>query len=347
MTKSSVPGPAGEVEKQVRSLLNKWRRFDEAKQFLEDHISAHPEDPSAHKIYSVLLARMGDGEGGIEQIEIALQLAPDELEMHSRRVDIYAGQERLDKLEDLYRTAVSDEPRRAAFRVALALICARTGRMDEAREHAQQAVNLAPEEPLALRALGEAQYEKAMALIRPDPSAAELMFQECVTTLENLASRFVSPHGEWHFYAARCMEQFAARSREINGLFRDGMDFMELRALSSAMKHYVLAGKQDAERLVDQELRRVEADLWTFGRPQQMAQVARDFRMKGELSLALEILTLSLQREPEQGVAYHELALTFEVTGDKQSAWRYSRRALEESPENREYQATFQRLDLH
>lgn len=341
----SVPGPADAVEKHVRSLLNKWGRFDEAKQFLENHISAQPKDPSAHKILSVLLARMGDGEGGMKQIEIALQLAPDEIEMHSRRVDIYAGQERLDELEGLYRTAIVDDPHRATFRVALALICARTGRMDEAREQAQQAVNLAPEEPLALRALAEAQYEKAMALIQPDSNSARSVFQDCVRTLELLASRFVSPHGEWHFYAARCMEQFAMRSYESNPILRDGMDFMELQALGSAMRHYLLTREQDADRLIDRDLKRVEGAILTFGRPQQLAQVARDFRMKNELSLALEILTLSLQRQPEQGIAHHELALTFEVIGDKHSAWRYSRRALEESPENRDYQATFRRLD--
>ncbi len=337
--------PADANEKEVRSLLNAGRLGD-AKQFLEQRIAENPTDPGVRSLYSILLAKAGDLDGAIEQIETATRLAPEDIGVHFRRVDQYTSANRLDELKVIYESAIAEDPFRAAPRVGLALTYSRMGRTDEAAQQAQEAVTLAADDPFPRRVLAEAQFNTAVALVAPDWDAAWAAFQDCATTLNRLAYEFPDPHGQWHFYAAKCMEEFAMLSYQTNPPFMGGMDIQELQLLGWAMKHLLRAREQDPERVVDPYMNRIDSTIRAFARPQQLAEVARVFRKQNDLSIALGMLTVSLQMQPEQGYAYSELALTMDAMGDRMGARNYIAQAMQYDPNNEEYLEVKRRLDL-
>jgi tetratricopeptide (TPR) repeat protein len=343
----SKPEDSDIVENKVRELLNERRR-DEAKAFLEDHLARNPKDARARALYAILLVVLGNRSKAMEEVESAVADAPHDVDVHFRLVDIYTGADRLSELRIRYEKGIADEPFQPALRAGLALVYNRLGRSDEASQQALEAVRLAPQEVLPLRVLAESQFAIAMSRLGSDWDAAWTAFQECTNTLNRLAAQPGSPQNksQWLYYVAQCLERFAVGSFQSNPPLIGGMESSELFLLATAAGRYRQAQEHDPGRVTKEDQNRVGNIIQAFGQPEQMARAARYLRTDGDLSGAIVMLTLSLQKQPNQGAAYCELAWTMDAMGDREGARQEIQRALEFEIDNPEYREAKRLLDM-
>jgi tetratricopeptide (TPR) repeat protein len=342
-----TPQDSDLVENKVSALLN-GRQRDEAKVFLKEHLARSPKDARARALYAILLVVFGNRSQAIEEVETAVADAPLNIDVHFRLVDIYTGANRLSELLVRYEKAISDEPFQPALRAGLALVYNRLGRSDEASQQALEAVRLAPQEVLPLRVLAESQFAIAMSQLRSDWDAAWTAFQDCANTLNRLAAQPGSPQNksQWSYFVAQCLERFAVGSFQSNPPLMAGMESNELFLLARAADAYRQAQEHDPGRVTTADQNRVGEIIRAFGQPEQMAQAARYLRADGDLSGAIVMLTLSLQKQPNQGTAYSELAWTMDALGDRERARQEIQRALQFEPDNPEYREAERLLDM-
>ncbi|HEY5175002.1 MAG TPA: hypothetical protein VII95_05500 [Terriglobales bacterium] len=180
----------------------------------------------------------GRDDEAASQIELALQIAPDSLDAHFRLVDIYTRMGKLSELTARLAKDSLDDPFRAAPRLALSIVYARTGRFDEAIHQAQEGLLLSNSDELAFRVLAEAQMGKAHSSLRDNWDGAWLAFQDGALTLGRLANIDSAQQGQWLSFAAQWFERFAMDSHRTNPPFIGTMDPRELTILAHAAQYY-------------------------------------------------------------------------------------------------------------
>lgn len=333
----SEPSDSEIVERQVRAFLNE-QKPDEANAFMEDHLARYPSDARARALYAVLQLVAGNLEKALAEVEKAVAAAPHDVDVHLRLADVYTRLDRLPELLARYENQIAEQPFQPALRAGLALVYNRLGRSDQAAQQALEGVRMAPSDALLIRVLAEAQFNISMSRLRTDWDAAWTAFQECATTLVRLVAQPVSPQrkSEWTNFMAQCLERFAMTSFESNPPLMGGMESNELYLLARAVRSYRQAQEYDAGRVTTDAQNRIGDIMLAFGQPQQMARAARDLRNEGDLSGTILVLTLSLQKQPDQAAAYCELAWTMDAMGDREGARKYIQRALEFEPDNPE-----------
>lgn len=100
--------------------------------------------PDAHVRRAAAQLQSGDAEGGVASLSRALELDPDHAAAHHVLGTYHALNGRTTEAESEWRTALAADPRLTATRVNLASLLLATGREAEAREHAQIALELEP-----------------------------------------------------------------------------------------------------------------------------------------------------------------------------------------------------------
>jgi tetratricopeptide (TPR) repeat protein len=284
-----------------------------------------------------------ENEKARAQFERAIELFPEEIEPHLRLVDFCAGTGELKPLAKKYEKAISEQPRLAALRTALALIYSRQGRLDEAIQHGLEGSRLASGQELALRILAEVQLARATSLLRTNWDGAWLAFEDCAATLGQLTNLDSDQSAQWLEYAGRSFESFAEQSHRTNPPLPGGMDAQEVLALITAMRYYEKAGEQDPLRGVGRNAERVFQTISVLGQPKQLNIVADHLISGGFQADAMLVLTLSLRQDPDQAGAHHQLARLFTLTGptgEMKQAVQHAKRAVEIEPNNSAFKQT-------
>lgn len=150
-------------------------RFEEAEAIMRQALALYPDDPTLHLGLGVVLRKQGSLKGAVTCFEDAIKLDPQWASPWFERGQTFESGGAIADAEADYREALRREPGNPGFMAALAGVCARQGRLDEAVGLAEAALQAAPGLPAARRALAQIALERKQ-------------FAEALELLEN---------GEW------------------------------------------------------------------------------------------------------------------------------------------------------
>jgi tetratricopeptide (TPR) repeat protein len=346
--KHPLPDTDYEPERMVRELLSQ-QKLEEARRFLEERLASNPACCNLLCLYGVLLFHSKEPEKARAQFERAIQLFPSAMEPHLRLVDLCTATGQLDALLVRYQRAIDEEPLLPAFRIALSLVCCRKGRLDEAIQQALEGARLAPGEELPLRNLAEVRLAKAVSLLPTNWDGAWQVFQDCATTLNLLTQIDSNQSGQWLDYAGKSFESFAEQSFQCNPSLMGGIGAEELSSLVSALFFFERAQAKDPDRTSSCSARRVLDTIRALAHPRELNLVAARLVTNASPQKALLLLGLSLEKDPDQAEAHHELARLLYLSGGPgggKEALVHARRAVEIDPANPKYQPTVRFLLL-
>jgi tetratricopeptide (TPR) repeat protein len=338
---------ARELKMRVRRLLN-GQDVVGARRLLEERVAQEPGDWRARCLLGAVLDAQSDPRGARALYLAAMEIAPHELDPFFRLADSHRRTDELDALVAHYRERLDNEPFHAGVRLVLALAFAWTGRAPDAIQQALEAVALAPDDELPVRALAEAQNIHAHRLLDENWDGAWLAFADCMTTLLRLTRLDAEDAGQYLAYAGLLFENFAMASYRANPPLFGGMEFRELELLAHAIRFYERAGEQDPTRAEAAQRAAAQAQqiIIRLGSPEQLTTAAEHLRLDAWPEEALLLLALSLRLAPERADTLHQMALVLRERGPdrREQACALVRRAIELDPGNASYRQTEQTL---
>jgi tetratricopeptide (TPR) repeat protein len=110
----------------------------------------------AHRHLAPALLATGDGDGAAATLQRALELAPDDVDLHLDLGKVYTQLGRVDDALATYAAAMTLAPERADLHHDLAYARLASGQVDDAIAGFERALELAPGDALALANLGQA-----------------------------------------------------------------------------------------------------------------------------------------------------------------------------------------------
>lgn len=157
----------------ARALLGQ-QRAGEARAELERvaHSGAHAQRRAdAHELLASLRAAAGDREGAISELRAVLAEDGDRVARRLDLADLLVSVGELGEAEGSLRTSLGSQPGSIRAHHNLAVILARTDRVEEAIGHLEEAVRLAPGDPQIRRTLDLLRVERGEpGHVRDDPT---------------------------------------------------------------------------------------------------------------------------------------------------------------------------------
>jgi len=138
--------------------LHQDGQLSEADRVFRSVLSSSPKHPMALNYLGALTYQLGKVEPAIRLLKQAVSVMPDYAEAQWNLANVYAQQERWSDAEACCRTALKFEPFAPPLLVTLADALRSQGRVDEAIEHYQQALNAKPNFAMGHNNLGSAYY---------------------------------------------------------------------------------------------------------------------------------------------------------------------------------------------
>jgi len=138
----------------------------EALSAARDAVSAQPHDPIAQRLLAAALRLSGDREGALIAIDQALDLAPDDANLHLERAGLLLQERQLDEAQAALARAIGLDPNQFPAYVLQAQLALGRGDLDEVDRLVRTAARIAPEHPQV------AAIEGTLALRRGDSERA-------------------------------------------------------------------------------------------------------------------------------------------------------------------------------
>jgi tetratricopeptide (TPR) repeat protein len=128
-------------------MLAKFGHNEEAIKLFQDLLKRHANDENlvkiAHSNLSIIYVNQGDYAKGEAELEILFQRTPEDAGVNNDLGYLYAEQgKNLEKAESMIRKAVREEPERAAYLDSLGWVLFKRGKIKDALEPLQKAVEL-------------------------------------------------------------------------------------------------------------------------------------------------------------------------------------------------------------
>jgi putative PEP-CTERM system TPR-repeat lipoprotein len=147
-----MPGNAG-VQKKAATVLYLAGQFEDVRSRLKTVLDNNPKDVDAQLLYANSLVGLRDLEGGIREIEEAIEIDPAHATTYTNLAILKLAQGQRQAAREAFEKAVELDPKSVRARLAMAQFHLATGEVPAAEKMLRQALALDAKDPLANRAL--------------------------------------------------------------------------------------------------------------------------------------------------------------------------------------------------
>ena len=147
-----LPGDA-DVQKRAATFLFMAGQFEDVRTRVEAVLKRNPSDIEAQLLYANALVGLRDLEGGVREIEEAVQLDPQHAATYTNLALLRLAQGQRQAAQEAFKRAVEIDPKSIRARLALAHFDMATGNLALAEESLKVALTLDARDSLANRAL--------------------------------------------------------------------------------------------------------------------------------------------------------------------------------------------------
>lgn len=304
-------------------------RLDEAVEAFRRAVEARPDYGEARRSLALALARRGEHEAAIRELETALEDDSGNVWLHLDLGNVYRAQERLDEAAGALRRAVELAPDFAAARFNLGSLLVALERWEEAREHLAATVALEPENARARHLLAVAKHrggasEEAIAELRAvlDADPGDDASREALATV--LAE--------------------TGKQREALATYRGGLDpALPAAERAAALDRYARFAWQIGRRGEAIDGWREAAALVPDSSAAQVA-LANALQLAGERREAREVFARAVELDPKNAQAWLSEASLLILDGRFRRARERLEAALAHAPEHPGLNHTLARL---
>jgi tetratricopeptide (TPR) repeat protein len=299
---------------QLGHAARKAGRVTEALDHYRSAVEQEPGSAEANSVYGLMLLQLGRAGDAEAPLRKAVEIAPKHVALRMNLAQWLAQAERLDEAVELVAGVVADEPQHAWAWERLGELKARQQKFGEAAEFFGQASKLAPRDPSILFKWARANFDAGRV------AKAERVLGEAAAlapgnaAILRLYANIHESRGNWAALQKVAQDWAAAQSREPAAW----------RALATAQWEtgYLIQAKQNyrhALKLGEREARY----LATYAR---LCMSALDFEAAGQALDEAEAL------DPGLGLLLSAKAVYLMISGRREEAESYARRALTASP---------------
>ena len=141
------------VQTRAATLLFMAGQFEDARTRAQGVLKRNPKDLDAQLLYANALVGLNDLEGGVKQIEDAIQIDPSHAATYTNLALLKMAQGQRDAAKAAFTKAVELDPKAMKARLALAYFQMATGDVPAAEKSLAEAIVIDPKDALANRAM--------------------------------------------------------------------------------------------------------------------------------------------------------------------------------------------------
>jgi tetratricopeptide (TPR) repeat protein len=108
-------------------------------------VALHPNDAAAHLALARLLAKAGQNDDALAELQTALKIAPGDTDVQRDLADLYTATGKYDQAEAIYRSILATRPKDADLHHALGVALLKQKKFPDAQQEFLNAVNLKPD----------------------------------------------------------------------------------------------------------------------------------------------------------------------------------------------------------
>lgn len=112
-----------------------------------DAVAQQPHDMMAHRLLAAALRLAGDRAGAVAAIDFAIDLAPDDANLHLERAGMLLAERKLDEAQTALARSIGLDPNQFPAYIVQAQLALGRGDLDEAERLVRTAARIAPEHP--------------------------------------------------------------------------------------------------------------------------------------------------------------------------------------------------------
>lgn len=128
------------ISEKVPILLLRLDRIDEAAVWLHNHLLAHPDKTGMRMLYAKVLLKQKKNAEAMRQYQMISDRHPDDPAILLLLAEMYLTAEQPDKAEPLLERVLGKDPTSYPGRILMARLCQMQGKIDEAVDHYQKAL---------------------------------------------------------------------------------------------------------------------------------------------------------------------------------------------------------------
>jgi tetratricopeptide (TPR) repeat protein len=299
---------------QLGHAARKAGRVAEALDHYRAAVEQEPQSAEANTVYGLMLLQLGRAGDAESPLRKAVEIEPKHvaLRMNLARWLAQAGQ--LDEAVEVVAGVVADEPQHAWAWERLGELNARQRRFGEAARHFRRATELQPQDPSILFKLARASFDDG----RSDEAERILGEAHALAPANGAILRLYAEihesRGEWAKLQKSAQDWVAAQPREPAAWRALAMSLWESGYLNQAkenFRHALSLGEREAPHLT------------TYAR---LCMSALDYATAAKALEEAEAL------DPDLGYMHSAKAMCLMVTGRREEAASYARRALAGAP---------------
>ena len=131
------------------SILDALRRGDAGQALTDARVlaDAQPDDPMAHRLVSSALRMGGDAAGALAAMDRALELAPENADLHLERAGLLLQARQVDDAQAALARSIGLDPNQFPAYIVQGQLALGRGDLDEAERLARTAARIAPDHP--------------------------------------------------------------------------------------------------------------------------------------------------------------------------------------------------------
>jgi putative PEP-CTERM system TPR-repeat lipoprotein len=141
------------VQKRAATLLFMAGQFQDVRSRVEVVLRNNPRDIDAQLLMANAMVGLRDLEGGVREIEEAIQIDPEHAATYTNLALLKLAQGKSDAAREAFEKAVALDPKSTKARLALTYFFLATGNAAMAEQQLDTALEMDPRDPLANRAL--------------------------------------------------------------------------------------------------------------------------------------------------------------------------------------------------
>jgi putative PEP-CTERM system TPR-repeat lipoprotein len=316
-----------DVQKKAATFLFMAGQFEDVRTRVEAVLRKNPKDIEARLLYANALVGLRDLEGGVREIEEAVQLDPQHAATYTNLALLKMAQGQRQAAQEAFKKAVDLDPKSIQARLALAHFDMATGNLALAEESLKIALALDPKDALANRALAGVYVGTGRDALAEKP-------------LQVVAEVTRSPRAKF------ALAEYYVRSRRIDDakgvmepMLKDASTFADAQARLAQLT-YSLGDRPGGNKMLDEVLARQPNHSYAL-------QVkARWLVLEGRPVQALERATTAVNASPRDVGALFLRGTLQAVNGQREGAVKSFNEVLRLNPRAAAAQVQLAQLNL-
>jgi tetratricopeptide (TPR) repeat protein len=315
------------VQTRAATMLFMAGQFEDVRTRAQAILKKNPKDLDAQILYANALVGLKDLEGGVEQIEDAIQIDPSNAATYTNLALLKLAQGQRDAAEAAFKRAVDLDPKSLKARMALVYFQMSSGNIPLAERSLIEALALDPKDPLTNRALA------ALYVATGRSALAEKPLKTVVEATQSARAKFALAD-----YYIRLKKTADARG-VLDPLVKDPQAYADAQ-IRIAQITYDSGDTAAAKKLLDEVLRRFP------GQATALQIRARWLLVDGRPAQALEAATSAVNASPRDVGAIYLRGVLQALAGQRDAAVKSFNDVLRLNPRAGAAQAQLSQISL-